>query len=68
MGPAPDGVEIITWDGGGERPPALERTEFWVPQVEDASSLEEAFAAMPDLKVVQLTSAGVEGVVSPRRR
>ena len=62
LGPAPDGVEIIIWDGGAERPSALGRTEFWVPQVEDASSLEDAFEAMPDLKVVQLTSAGVEDV------
>ncbi|WP_375486872.1 2-hydroxyacid dehydrogenase [uncultured Jatrophihabitans sp.] len=62
LGPAPDGVEIITWDGGAERPAGLARTEFWVPQVEDASSLDDAFEAMPNLKVVQLTSAGVEDV------
>jgi len=34
-----------------------------VPQVEDASDLENKLAAMPDLKVMQLLSAGVEDVL-----
>ena len=62
LGPPPDGVEIITWDGGDDRPAGLERTVFWVPQVEEAGDLEAAFAAMPDLEVLQLTSAGIEDV------
>ena len=62
LGSVPDGAEIITWDGRDERPPGLERTEFWVPQVEDSDDLESMFAAMPGLRVVQLTSAGIEDV------
>ena len=36
LGTVPDGVEVIVWDGCGERPDRLEETTFWVPQVEDA--------------------------------
>lgn len=62
FGPVPDGAEIITWNGRDEQPAGLERTEFWVPQVEEAGDLESMFAAMPALQVVQLTSAGIEDV------
>ena len=63
LGAVPDGVTVVAWDGTGAKPDGLQRTEFWVPQVEDASDLPEKFAAMPNLKVMQLTSAGVEDVV-----
>lgn len=63
LGAVPDGVEVVVWDGQGRRPDRLSDTEFWVPQVEDASDLADKFAAMPQLKVMQLTSAGVEDVL-----
>ncbi len=63
IGQLPDGVEVIIWDGGDDRPARLAETVFWVPQVEDATSLPDKFAAMPNLAVVQLTSAGVEDIL-----
>ena len=63
LGPVPDGVTVLAWDGHGDHPDGLERTEFWVPQVEHAGDLPAMFAAMPALKVMQLTSAGIEDVV-----
>ncbi len=63
LGAVPDGVEVVVWDGTGRRPDRLAETVFWVPQVEDSENLEMKFAAMPDLRVVQLTSAGVEDIV-----
>ncbi len=56
-------VELITWNGHDAPPAQLGRTEFWVPQVDDEVDLPAAFAAMPELKVMQLTSAGIEHVV-----
>lgn len=62
LGDVPAGVEVLAWNGELERPAALARTEFWVPQVEAPGDLPTMFAAMPELKVVQLTSAGIEDV------
>jgi phosphoglycerate dehydrogenase-like enzyme len=62
LGSVPDGVTVLTWNGEDEKPAGLERTEFWVPQVEDATNLAAKFAALPRLKVMQLTSAGIEDV------
>jgi phosphoglycerate dehydrogenase-like enzyme len=63
LGDVPDGVEVIAWNGEPDRPERLGETEFWVPQVEDSTDLENKLAAMPRLKVVQLLSAGVEDVL-----
>jgi phosphoglycerate dehydrogenase-like enzyme len=63
LGDLPDGVELVVWNGEPERPDRLGETVFWVPQVEDASDLENKLAAMPELKVMQMLSAGVEDVV-----
>lgn len=63
LGEVPDGVEVLAWNGEADQPDGLERTEFWVPQVEDSSDLQRKFAALPQLKVMQLLSAGVEDVV-----
>ncbi|MCW2809929.1 MAG: Phosphoglycerate dehydrogenase [Friedmanniella sp.] len=63
LGPVPDGVTVLTWNGEETRPEGLDRTEFWVPMVEAAGHLPTMFAAMPRLRVMQLTSAGVEDVV-----
>ncbi|GAB2575213.1 2-hydroxyacid dehydrogenase [Microlunatus antarcticus] len=63
LGDLPEGVEVVVWNGEPERPERLAETELWVPQVEDSSDLENKLAAMPDLKVMQLLSAGVEDVL-----
>lgn len=63
LGAVPEGVEVIVWDGTGPKPARLELTEFWVPKVEDEGDLPTMFAAMPAMKVMQLTSAGVENLV-----
>jgi phosphoglycerate dehydrogenase-like enzyme len=62
LGPVPEGVKVLSWNGEDDKPSSLERTEFWVPQVEDAGDLPTMFAAMPQIKVVQLTSAGIDDV------
>lgn len=62
LGEVPDGVQVIVWNGGPQQPEGLARTEFWVPQVEEPGDLPALFAAMPELKVMQLTSAGIEDV------
>lgn len=63
LGEVPDGVEVLAWNGEADKPDGLERTEFWVPQVEDSTDLANKFAELPNLKVMQLLSAGVEDVV-----
>ncbi len=63
LGDLPHGVEVVVWDGTGEKPAKLAETTFWVPQVEDSDDLPEKFAALPNLEVMQLTSAGVEDIV-----
>ncbi|MET3806028.1 phosphoglycerate dehydrogenase-like enzyme [Nakamurella sp. UYEF19] len=63
LGTVPEGVEVIVWDGSGPKPARLELTEFWVPKVEDEGDLPTMFSAMPAMKVMQLTSAGVENLV-----
>jgi len=63
LGDLPEGVETVVWNGEPERPARLGEAVFWVPQVEDASDLENKLAAMPDLKVMQMLSAGVEDVI-----
>jgi phosphoglycerate dehydrogenase-like enzyme len=63
LGAVPRGVDVLGWNGEDEHPAGLERTEFWVPQIEQPGDLPTMFAAMPDVKVVQLTGAGIEDVV-----
>jgi phosphoglycerate dehydrogenase-like enzyme len=60
-GPLPEGVEGLAWDGSGEPPEGIERTEFWVPP--GGSSQMTATRAMPRLRVVQALSAGVDHLI-----
>ena len=62
LGPVPEGVEVLAWNGEPDPPRGLADTEFWVPLVEHAGDLPAMLAAMPRLKVIQLTSAGIEDV------
>lgn len=63
LGEPPEGVRVVAWNGEEAKPDGLAETRFWVPQVEEAGDLPAMFAAMPELEVMQLTSAGVEDVV-----
>lgn len=60
QGELPGGVEVVVWDGTGEPVGGARRTTFLVPPVEDAGPMPAYLAAMPDLQVIQLTTAGVE--------
>jgi phosphoglycerate dehydrogenase-like enzyme len=56
IGPLPDGLDVVTWSGSGPAPPGV---EFWVPSFEFGRAA--AISRLPDLRVVQLVSAGVDG-------
>lgn len=55
-----DGVHVLVWDGEGEPPDGIEQTEFFLGGYMGGPLAEQALARMPDLKVIQLLSAGVE--------
>lgn len=57
LDPIPD-VELLVWDGNGPPPQDIERTEFLV--LAHGSPYAEVMAAMPRLRVVQATSAGID--------
>jgi phosphoglycerate dehydrogenase-like enzyme len=56
----PDGVEVLVWDGGGEPPPQAAEVEFLVAPYPLRRQPAELVATLPNLKVVQLLSAGVD--------
>lgn len=60
LGPVPDGVTVLVWDGYGPPPAGADRIEFFVGRYDAPPPPAEAFAAMPGLRIVQLLSAGVE--------
>lgn len=59
VGELPDSVDVVTWDGAGTQPVGV---EFWVPtyMLADPDRRDAALAAMPELQVIQLVSAGAE--------
>jgi phosphoglycerate dehydrogenase-like enzyme len=59
--PLLESVEVLAWDGSGEPPKGIERTEFWVPA--DGFSPTAAARVMPRLGVVQALSAGVDQLI-----
>ena len=60
VGELPDDVEVVVWDGYGDPPPGADRIEFFVGRYDAAPPPASAFAALPNVKVIQLLSAGVE--------
>jgi phosphoglycerate dehydrogenase-like enzyme len=60
MGELPPDIELVVWDGRGEPPGGAERIEFFVGRYDAPPPPAEALAALPQLRVVQLVSAGVE--------
>jgi phosphoglycerate dehydrogenase-like enzyme len=60
VGSLPAEIELIVWDGTGERPDAAGRIEFFVGRYDAPPPPAAALAGLPKLRVVQLLSAGVE--------
>jgi phosphoglycerate dehydrogenase-like enzyme len=56
VGPLPEAVRTVIWDGSRRTPPGV---EFLVPEYPGGAKPD--LSGMPELKVVQLLSAGVEG-------
>ena len=58
----PAGVDVVVWDGQAEHPDRLAQTELWVPEFgwHALDRLGDVLAAMPSLRVIQLTSAGYD--------
>ncbi|MDQ6849582.1 MAG: 2-hydroxyacid dehydrogenase [Actinomycetota bacterium] len=56
----PAGVKILIWTGHGDPPEGIEDTEFLVGEYMAGPLAERALARMPNLRVIQLLSAGVE--------
>ena len=63
LGPPPAGVTVVVWSPGGDPPPEAAEAGFWVPQYLGRDGLEKQLAAMPELEVVQLTTAGADAFV-----
>jgi hypothetical protein len=56
-------LEVLVWSGAGSPPEDLTGIEFHVPAYTFDSETLEVMADMPDLRVVQLLTAGVEHVL-----
>jgi phosphoglycerate dehydrogenase-like enzyme len=63
LGPPPDGVTVVVWAPTEDPPPQAAEAEFWVPQYLGKDGLERQIAALPKLRVVQLTTAGADAFV-----
>ena len=59
IGPV-DGVELVVWDGTGGPPPGI---ELWVPTYGTAAEVMSRAGDLEHLKVVQLQSAGYDGML-----
>jgi phosphoglycerate dehydrogenase-like enzyme len=58
--PVPDGSRILTWSGRGEPPEGVSETEFLLGAYMGGPLAEAVLARLPNLRVIQLLSAGVE--------
>ena len=54
------GVKFVIWDGSGEPPPDVRVTEFLVAEYSARVAGREALAALRELRVIQLLSAGAD--------
>jgi phosphoglycerate dehydrogenase-like enzyme len=55
-------ADVLVWTGEGELPDGVERTELFVPQYMGAPSSLAVMHRMPQLRVVQTLTAGVDNV------
>jgi phosphoglycerate dehydrogenase-like enzyme len=60
IGELPEELEVVVWDGKGDRPPNAERIQFFVGRYDAPPPPPDSLAGLPALEVVQLVSAGVE--------
>jgi Phosphoglycerate dehydrogenase and related dehydrogenases len=60
LGELPRGVTASCWDGTGRPPEQVARTTFWVPPFLAPSNGLDTFGPMPELRVVQLMTAGAD--------
>lgn len=60
LGTVPKQVELLVWDGFGDRPQGADRIEFFIGRYDAPPPPAEALAGLPGLQVIQLLSAGVE--------
>jgi phosphoglycerate dehydrogenase-like enzyme len=64
LGALPDDLDVAIWDATGSPPDhVLERVDFYVMPYTFATVTSEVIAAMPELRVVQTLTAGVEHVL-----
>lgn len=63
LGELPSHVRVEIWDGSGTLPEAARRTQFWIPPFLSGAEMSRAYVELPDLRVVQLLSAGAENFV-----
>jgi phosphoglycerate dehydrogenase-like enzyme len=64
LGPPPEGVEVAVWGPADETPPPqAARAGFWVPQYLSPDALGRQLAGLPELRVVQLLTAGADAYV-----
>ncbi len=56
----PDGVQIDVYDGSGEPPASIEQVEFYVIPYLSGKGPARLMARMPELKVAQTLTAGVD--------
>ena len=60
VGELPADVDVLVWDGYDDPPPGADRIEFFVGRYDVPPPPAEALAGLPNLKMIQLLSAGVE--------
>ncbi|MBO0866788.1 MAG: 2-hydroxyacid dehydrogenase [Mycobacterium sp.] len=60
LGDLPAEVRLVGWDGLGPRPDGAESVEMFVGRYNAAPPSAEVLADLPQLRVIQLLSAGVE--------
>lgn len=63
LGELPANVRVEVWDGSGEVPAPARTAQFWVPPFLSDDDMARAYAELPELRVVQLLSAGAENFV-----
>jgi len=56
----PGELDVIVWDGTGAPPPGAERIEFFVGRYDTPPPPAGSLDVLPQLRVVQLLSAGIE--------
>ena len=65
VGPLPDGIEVVVWNGRGQPGRDVTTTEFLVPAFAFSTPEQQraVFAELPKLRVIQVLSAGVDFIV-----